>query len=739
MGYKKDIMRVLGVAAGILLTGSGAWAQENLWSSNTSGDSVSVIDATSLAADPWTPNPIALGTPTGPRSMFYDPIRKLVYAINTTGASVTAIDPILFTKTTLAPASVSKTFCEATLSQDGRWLFIGGYDAGGNYGVFQYDLNNFTATGVTFIPGPVLAGTITVIDTEVLPASATGGAGNGPGRVYLSVSQATGSVALIITPRIIEFDLLANTATTVPPPAGTAGMTPIAYARMTRSPDNTFILVATSSQATLAPTAWQVLRINPTAAPEMDFFNIPTPNASEVVDDIAFITTASSPFGVCMLARDNKTYAPQYFTVGATGAPSNISSGPPVPAQFGGELTPDLANNRIYVSWNGNTSFPNGLQVLSPATPAGTFLATAPDSGGPGPQKCVRTPKPPPMAIDYVVEPAGNSVSSFQLEIHGHGFLPNSSRAEVKTPAGLGTFATTSTVLGTTEILATFPGGLGVTNFDVVVVNNDGQTSTLASFFQGLSASPPSPPAVASLPPLTTGYQMLSYPQYATVGDLRAAINAQLGGYNPVQFRLFMWQSSRYIEINDPNLSPAVSLMGVGLFAISRYGTSLSLSTPDVTQNTTGARRVVAIPPGWNIISQPYIAGATNTMTYTNLQVSGTPDLGTTPPADSTPMVSNVLYEPSGGSYVPVSAMVAGKAYWILNQTSGQVYLIFRQLFVTKATVPSGTSPSASLSPPPPPGSLADGSSSSHCGLIGPELLLVALFRRLLRRRRLAA
>jgi hypothetical protein len=181
--------------------------------------------------------------------------------------------------------------------------------------------------------------------------------------------------------------------------------------------------------------------------------------------------------------------------------------------------------------------------------------------------------------------------------------------------------------------------------------------------------------------------------------------------------------------------------MGTGFFAISRSGGLLSLTAPDVSANATIAQRAVALTPGWNIVSQPWINGLTNSLQYTNLQVTANKNLTATVNADVSPLVTNVLYEFSGGTYVTTTSMVAGKAYWMLNQTSAPVYLLFAQAAVNKPTVAvAKTSLAASATPPPPPGaSLSDSSSGGGCGLLGGEALLLLLFLRGLGRRRLSA
>src|SRR6516162_980374 len=99
--------RVLGAAAAALLVAGLAWSQENIFSTSTSGNAVSVTDGQTFQPLPTIaaegPNQISTGANSAPRSIFYDPIRKKVWAVNTGGASVTAIDPMIMTPVTVQP------------------------------------------------------------------------------------------------------------------------------------------------------------------------------------------------------------------------------------------------------------------------------------------------------------------------------------------------------------------------------------------------------------------------------------------------------------------------------------------------------------------------------------------------------------------------------------------------------------------------------------------------------------
>jgi len=724
------------------LAAASAWSQENIFSTDTSNNSVSVSNAQTLTPLPPSgttagtegPNTIGTGAGSAPRDLFYDATRKLVYVINSGDLSISTIDPMTFVVTKkYTPPNAGGNFSESARSADGRFLYV----AGGNtspslmLGIYRFDLDDLSDTGTTFIPCFPSAGATTgyqMIDLDVVP-----------GKIFFTYQVTVSGIGLFISHHIGEFDLVQNTFTDIYAVSTTSTTQPHILTRMAKAPDNSFLLVAATASSG-GGTVWEMPRINPSTSPStVDVVSVASGSANAVVDDVLFTSNGPSPFTVCILARNDSNYAPRFFTVDATGTASAATSGAFVPNQFGGEMTPDFAHNRIFVSWNGNTSTPNGIQIYSPPTALGTFVANAPDMGGPAPQKVCVAPAPPPLKVDFATEPAADTANSFQVEMHGSGFIPGSSRGRITIGAGAPIYATTTTVLSSGALLATFPKQATVI-MNIGVVNNDGQVSMLSTFFEGMNP-PVSAPFTVDLPPLTSGYSLLSFPQYANVGDLRAGIASQLGPYNPILFRLFLWQGSRYFELNDPRLPASTSIMGTGFFALSRLGDQLTLSAPDVNLNTPAQLRVVVLEPGWNIVSQPWLTGSpTNSMPFGSLQISQTSDLAILQPPGTSPALLNAAYELVNGQYVTSPLLTAGKAYWMLNLNATPIYLQFNNAFVTlkatRAPIPS----SVSATPPAPPGQLGDsGGGGGGCGLLGPELLLVALFLRGRGRRKLAA
>jgi len=230
---------------------------------------------------------------------------------------------------------------------------------------------------------------------------------------------------------------------------------------------------------------------------------------------------------------------------------------------------------------------------------------------------------------------------------------------------------------------------------------------------------------------------MISFPQYATVGDLRAALNSQVGFYNPALYRLFIYDNGQYIEITQVNLG--TDLMGKGLFAVSRFGPSVTLPSPDVSYFTTFSVRVVTLTPGWNLLSYPFLGGSAGD--FNSVSISQFRDMSFTLPATSSGLVYPLLFEFIGNVYQPTTNMIPGNAYWIFNQTSGPLYLQFQQSLGKRRFTPTPTISGPAISPPPPPG--AKIGENMGCGLLGLEGILLALaassVRRFRSRRRLGA
>lgn len=725
MNRLSAVLLFLGLAASV------ARAQENMFSTHPGSNTVTVVDAQKFAALPTTgafgPNPIA--TTGSPQTILHDAARGQIYIISTTGGTVMAYDTLRFTSKSVTPPNLTGPLTTGTM--DSRYLYAVGTDTvAGKVGVYRFDLDNFTSAGVTFVGGltPAGATTYTPVDVDVVQ-----------GKAYFTYSSLFSGALAILIYHVGEVDLSTGAFQDVFAVNNTSTTQPRAFTKISRSSDGQMALVAATTQST-GGVGWQLLRINPASAPVVDVLNFASGCSPTAPEDLVF-TTSTSPYTVCMLAADDCSYALRFFTVGPTGPASVISNGAAIPAGFGQDLTPDLSHNRIFV---GNTSAGNTIQFVTPATTAGVFLGAAVNTGAQSPTGAVVVPAPPTLILSTVSQPAGVVTTPFQIEMTGSGFIQGSSRGILFDPGGNPFLASSTQVVNSGRLIATFP-NLAVIHYDVGVVNNDGQQERLAAYYQGMT-NPTAGNLPVSLPSLAQGYRLLSFPEYATVGDLRAAATAQLGQYNPIFYRIFLWRGNGYIELNNTKLSPSLSLMGTGIFALSRDGATLDLGAPGVTANSTAPARVVVIQPGWNIISQPWTNGLTSTMAYSSLLVHALGDLTDTGVAATsvTSGVSTVLYEASGGVYVTSTVMTAGRAYWILNQTGGPLYLVYTQSAVSAKALPLAKTAPVPLSetPPPFPGSSLDSNSTGGgggCGLLGAEALLAVLFLRLRRRRTLAA
>jgi hypothetical protein len=414
---------------------------------------------------------------------------------------------------------------------------------------------------------------------------------------------------------------------------------------------------------------------------------------------------------------------------------------------FGLEVTYDPGDDRLYVGAR-DIAGTDMLPLNAGASPP-TFQQQFP-SGFSGPRGIAvmagsSPPVVPPLAVHHVTPVVGSSAGGDIIEIRGEGFIAGSSVVQfldVSVPID----ALVTTVIDQNTILATVPplfGGLQ----DVLVRNSDGTTDSLVDIFQPLGSVPPSPPFAVTLPAAGGGYALRSFPQYARVGDRMAAVAYQLGPYNPFLYRIFVWNGIKYVEGNQLNPNGLLDFAGRGFWVITRFGNFLTLSAPDVAQNTSNGLRVVSLVPGWNIVSQPLVfAFQNNTFNYDQVQVTSNNDLTNRVAATTSLLVSPLPYTYLNNQYFNTDQMTVGLAYWVYNFHTGPVYMVFDLSQFSKPGGPrtpgviTSLPPGAPLPPAPPGTALLDSGSGSSsgggCGMLGAEFLLLWLARR---RRRPAA
>ncbi|HLF94704.1 MAG TPA: hypothetical protein VJB14_14665, partial [Planctomycetota bacterium] len=613
------------------------------------------------------------------------------------------------------------------LSEDRQALFVAGRNGvAGEAGIWRINLPAETST---YLGGVATAGT--AADCDVIRAAQVGGTGDAPGKVYFTIpgtnqvgvyDATTGTMLAPLTILAITPDFATN-------PTG-----------IDRAPDHSFLLFGVSS----TDTNQRIGRIIPGPGPTGDAIDTVTINnaggAPRLTRDVVF-RPGASPFQTYIYGEESFTTSRFVYdvTVGAAtpgplaSATVNLASNA---SGFG--ISFDLLDNVLWVGAQ-NPATDTQIQGLNAAVSPPT-LGPGPLTFGLGPGKVdfLLQPKAPTIAVAC---PKGQiDTAAARIIVRGNDFQPNS-RLQVDfaaAPAYIPTiFVNSNTLVGDVS-------GLGGNLYDILVQNKDLQTARLNSYYQSIVGPGLTPGFPINLPPFASGYEMMSFPQYATVDELKLALQQQVGPYNPVFYRVFIWYQDHYVELNKiSNLVDDCDLSGRAFFVLTRFGHPLTLSSLDVTGNAAGTDHVVPLTQGWNMISQPWL-NVTHTIPWVQVDVSLNSDLSNPLPAPGGAFLSPLPYERINHQYVTVNALTAGRGYWVYNYSGVPAYLIFRQGRVSKPGDPppvyTAMAP-GDPGPPPPPDDVASESSSSSgggCGFLGPELLLLALaFHRLSRRRRL--
>jgi hypothetical protein len=729
----------LAALAGLIAAEAPLWAaqQEYIYVTNRGATSNNVM-VFKQPMTPLTQPPAFYRTITdpvfnslnAPFDIIADPARRRLYVSNNGGlGAITIISGDTLAVVGVINVSVGQLLKGMAMSDDGAFLYVAGQTAVGTVpAVFEINLN-------TLAPATVLNSNGASGDSAeacaVIPAGISGGAGSGPGRIYYSVTSAFGPSYIAIA-----YKVGAGAA------KFTTGAVPLANVgnpmRMARSPDGTVAFVT----CTATDNNLRIIRIDAAANAAAEISVVGTV-APRTTFDVAFRPEVAS-LRAYVHGLDKSAVVYEVDSTGLT-----LSAGT-IPAF---SFPPDMMRHHLDASGNDFLYFGNNLSTVNDtgfgrlnsavAPPAGPgTLASADGVAGAGPTYFAFMTIPPPPGIDHTCPKGDVNVQGNVLTVEGANFfagasihLPGASSALILPTA----FVNSGTLQGTTVA------GALLGELDVTVINPDGQQALLHQFYT--TCAPALTPWTLTLPSLTAGYSMFSVPQYSSVSSLRAALNASLGPYNPVFYRVFFWQVDQYVELN--NMSDDCDLAGRSFWALTRLGGSCTVNGLDCFANRVSGIRVIPLNPGWNMISLPYQNAAQIHMNWTNVQVTadGAAWSGAGP-ADGTPALLNpLLYEFVNGGYVTVNVLQSGHGYFVNNVTSSFAYLLFNGTQVFKpgaGPAPSYTALAAGVAQPPgPPGAgVMDGSSSKKhgCGFLGPELLLVALaFHRLRRRRRLGA
>ncbi len=459
--------------------------------------------------------------------------------------------------------------------------------------------------------------------------------------------------------------------------------------------------------------------LDPVSSTNVD---IGDPGATGIYSSAGVVFEPGTTTAWATASNGSPTWILERFDNGVpSGIPITLSAG-----VGGSRISYNPIDKKLYV---GNT-LPAGtsMEVISVATLIPTSLGTL--TLGQGPHVAAVAPPNGPLKV-FTAHPKGNldGVGN-KIRVEGQNFIPGA--VVYAGPHLMNTqYVDSSTLIADTE---TF----GNLSSNIIVENPDGKKAELAAFYvshAGLTA-----PYTLQLPTAPEGYAMMSFPQYASLDDLKRGFEMAMGPYNPSLYRVFFWKRDRYIELDQiaPNDR---DLCGEAFWVITRDGGRITLDAPDVLLNTTWYR-VVPLAPGWNMISLPFYSLLTVMTPWGSVGVTADgSDIANTTPADSSPMlIAPELYGYWNGAYqIETSGMTAGRGYFVRNVTSSFIYLVFQSGGEMTAAEPLPVFAKSSSTPPPPPsGGLSEGR-RNRCGFLGVEFAILYAFHLAFRRRRLGA
>ncbi len=718
---------LLGVAA-LAATATALWAPPHYgYVGNRGGSTVMVFDTGSGAPFVLNPpaNPINVGAgPTGVQAV---QTLNRVYVSNAGSGTVSVIHGDLLDVVNTIPLAGAANLGGICLSEDRQALFVAGRNGvAGEAGIWRINLPAETSS---YLGGVATAAS--AVDCDVIRAAQVGGTGDAPGKVYFTIPGANqvGVYDVTTGTMLAPLAILAITPDFATNPTG-----------IERAPDHSFLLFGVNS----TDTNQRIGRIIPGPGVGGDSIATVTmtnaAGAPRLTRDVVF-RPGTSPFQAYIYGEEVITTSRfVYDVLVASGTPALVAANVNLASNASGfGISFDLIDNVLWI----------GAQTGTDTQIQGLNAGASPPTLGPGPL----TFGLGPGKVDFLLQPKGPSIAvacpkgqidtaAARIIVRGSDFQPNSRLLVdfAAAPNPIPTiFVNSSTLIGIVS-------GLGGNLYDILVENKDLQTARLGSYYQSIVGPGLTPGFLVNLPPFASGYEMKSFPQYATVDELKLALQQQIGPYNPVFYRIFIWYQDHYVELNKiSNLVDDCDLSGRAFFVLTRFGHPLTLSALDVTANASGTDHVVPLTQGWNMISEPWL-NVTHTIPWVQVDVSLNSDLSNPLPAPGGAFLSPLPYERINHQYVTVNALTAGRGYWVYNYSGGPAYLIFRQGRVSKPGDPPpvySSLPPGDPGPPPPPEDVASessGSSGGGCGLLGPELLLLALaFHCRSRRRKLGA
>jgi len=642
------------------------------------------------------------------------PSRHLVFVSNGNAAlgTVTVVDSDTLQFVQLLTVPGSTNLRGMSLSEDENFVFVAGQDANGP-AVFQIST---TSPFTTVRAGGVNDAGRGAADCVVIRAANTGGSGNGPGKVFFSVTNSVpaGYIGVITLPAGFT-----SIQTGVPGPLAAVNLPD----NMERTPDHRAVFVGCSKIIGSGNDS-RIIRIdsltNVASAPIV--ITGVQDLANNQTWDVTWTTDAGGGNrGFVLVRQDNSTK--QLVEIFDTGLPQPVAPvfanqgalTDPITTRFGG-LSKQLFVGDIVGTGNGYAAH-DGTTV--PVT-----FQNAPIGVG-GRCQAFAVMSTPAVVISDICPRGALQTGPLQVTVHGAGFVPGGSYN-----FGLGLRPIAPGFIDSNTFIADFSGApVGLAN--LLVVSPNTQQYQFDRFFSAYAAPEQRPAYTLTLPSVGQGYQMISSPQYATLTALKAALTAALGPYNPVLYRVFFYRGGQYVELNTL-ADDGCDLAGESYWVLTRNGASVSLPEPDVHANDGGLVRVIPINPGFNMVSQPIFTNQGRVFWNSVLVTTDSTNFGTAVSATSAggqAILGVAAVEYVNGAYAVADPLVQGRGYWVQNLTSGPAYLVINPAVVNKPGVPIGSAGAplpAGVNPPPPPSGMASSApaKSGGCGLSGLEWLL---------------
>ncbi|MBF0551094.1 MAG: right-handed parallel beta-helix repeat-containing protein [Deltaproteobacteria bacterium] len=168
-------------------------------------------------------------------------------------------------------------------------------------------------------------------------------------------------------------------------------------------------------------------------------------------------------------------------------------------------------------------------------------------------------------------------------------------------------------------------------------------------------------------------YVMITIPLTVSPNDIISVLTPTFGPYVPTSWRVFRYDPGTLNYLEAPSVPAVVS--GASYFLISANSATITL-----TGNPGPPVRIMTIPPGWNMIGNPYRFS----LSVNNIMVSadGVGYVSMTVPTQT--LTNKTLWQWTGGpDYVAGSVIAPGSGGFLKNITGSNVFVKFSPIPAT--------------------------------------------------------